>query len=1431
MRRDCRFHGERVVQMKEGIFHVVLASACALAPLAGEAGRGVAERRDLTATHRGKLETALLDENIDVDNCIEWVDGQSKPCPEARKLLVPKGRSSETIYGLGFGRSPKAGRRHLRLAFKGEIPVGAIYLNSGHVSVSVLRANAEYPGDISKDDDWQPLVCLQGESRPSRTASGRGYSFWYGPGEMKTRALRITATANETDPVDEGGNRQGGLGAVYILPEPLFNLGPYAVADATDNGRDAKNLVDGDVESWNRWGTESGSGASAILSWIEPVSVRYVGLGQPYATKIEILACTAGKNVHPRDAKESEWKVVATVDGLRTGYPFAMRTAWVDLGRSVTTRGLRVRPVGAPAVGGEWEHAEHGHVEHYIERGRLSGLGELIVLGDRKTLKATRESSVLDDSKIGIPIDFEMPFDGVATLVVEDEKGNRVRNLVSARSFKAGRNRVYWDCSDDLTRDVDAAEHGLYHVPERPVAPGTYVVKGLAHKPLSGRYEMSAYNPGRPPWCTPDHTGAWLANHEPPRAACVLPAGRVGKDELVALGANITEGPDGLITVGLDGVKTGGRRWIGGTWTAAAFLACDLGERRIAAHDYYVGGLGKNGDTYELRITAIKGRGEERLAAVPLGRDQGRAHGGMAARDGLVVASLNVRNELWWRNLHDGSEGRVPLRSPRGLAFAADGTLYALSGSSLVKVDLAGGKAAEVVSGLVEPASLTAGAGSLFVSEQGDSNQIKMFAMDGRLVKTLGTAGPCRSGRYDPSHMNNPAEMALDSQGRLWVAEHDYLPKRISVWDVRGGRLARAFYGPPKYGAGGRADPRDPTRFYYTEGGGTLEFRLDYATGSTEVTRVMFRPDSDKAALDACGYPLSGEFASMPGEVIYGPKGERLYSNAYNTDPVSGTGSAILCREENDRFVPAAYAVFDRSHERFRLWSDRNSDGRRSDDEVYEAHASSTGYIFQNDLSLTVCFYDERPDDKSAPPRALCIRPSGYGPKGNPFYDFGKAETIFTGATWGPSTGGNQVLVDRFGRALTTNGVKPGPTYSVAGGPMGRATWSIPNMWPGLHAGHSAPRDAVKGRLVAVTRMLGDFVYPKGTDESVVALNGNHGEIYFITGDGYFVDNFFEDIQVGRRWNFPTCEKGMELAGVAPGDEHFWPTLTQYSDGSIHIVANDDSCTLVRLRGLETLRRFPAGRAVVTPEVLASVARDRERLEAARRARLGTGRLTVRMPGKAPAVDGDIGEWPEEDFVVIDSRGVAAYFDSNSKPYDIRGALAATKTHLYAAWKAQGVRNLADNAGGNDTLLFKTGGGLDVMLDVRGGIRLLAAQVGGRTKAMLYEKSVPGAKASDRVAFTSPVGNVVFDRVRDVSEKVRLAKGRDGNYELEVPLDLIGLRPAPGQTLKGDIGVLRGSGGETIARLYWSNKATGIVADVPSEAELKPRNWGLLEVK
>ena len=71
--------------------------------------------------------------------------------------------------------------------------------------------------------------------------------------------------------------------------------------------------------------------------------------------------------------------------------------------------------------------------------------------------------------------------------------------------------------------------------------------------------------------------------------------------------------------------------------------------------------------------------------------------------------------------------------------------------------------------------------------------------------------------------------------------------------------------------------------------------------------------------------------------------------------------------------------------------------------------------------------------------------------------------------------------------------------------------------------------------------------------------------------------------------------------------------------------------------------------------------------------------------------------------------------------------------------------------------------------------------------------------------------------------------GRDGHFEFSIPLAALGLKAEPGLKLRGDLGVLRGSAGETVQRVYWSNKATGITADVPSEAQLTPQLWGTLE--
>ncbi len=78
-------------------------------------------------------------------------------------------------------------------------------------------------------------------------------------------------------------------------------------------------------------------------------------------------------------------------------------------------------------------------------------------------------------------------------------------------------------------------------------------------------------------------------------------------------------------------------------------------------------------------------------------------------------------------------------------------------------------------------------------------------------------------------------------------------------------------------------------------------------------------------------------------------------------------------------------------------------------------------------------------------------------------------------------------------------------------------------------------------------------------------------------------------------------------------------------------------------------------------------------------------------------------------------------------------------------------------------------------------------------------------------------------------EKDGNGKLKSANYEISVPLSVLGLTPAPGLALRGDIGILRGNGFQTTQRVYWSNKATGITADVPSEAELTPQLWGRWE--
>ncbi|NLB68127.1 MAG: hypothetical protein GX804_00335, partial [Lentisphaerae bacterium] len=77
--------------------------------------------------------------------------------------------------------------------------------------------------------------------------------------------------------------------------------------------------------------------------------------------------------------------------------------------------------------------------------------------------------------------------------MIEDSEGMRIRNLVSETYFPAGRNIAWWDGTDDLGRDIDAAKHGLYSIPARFVEPGEYTARGIWRKDVKAFYEFSVY--------------------------------------------------------------------------------------------------------------------------------------------------------------------------------------------------------------------------------------------------------------------------------------------------------------------------------------------------------------------------------------------------------------------------------------------------------------------------------------------------------------------------------------------------------------------------------------------------------------------------------------------------------------------------------------------------------------------------------------------------------------------------------------------------------------------------------------------------------------------------------------------------------------------------------------------------------------------------
>jgi hypothetical protein len=886
-----------------------------------------------------------------------------------------------------------------------------------------------------------------------------------------------------------------------------------------------------------------------------------------------------------------------------------------------------------------------------------------------------------------IPVRFRLAAPAYVTLVIErplpaafkgtGERSRRVKNLVSSTWFPAGEHTVWWDGLDETNaRLISIPGQGLYYrIHGSLVSPGEYRVRGLARQAVAPKYQFSVYSGGQsPPWKTKSGRGGWLADHTPPAAALFLPgsSGETAAAPRVLLSSPVAEAGDGLVLCDLEGRRVSGARTIGAGdgWVGAELLARDVGIHPLRGYPH-----APNQDAYlavdwldRAEVWALgpmtdkAGQGPSwsgtRVFTYPFPRREDWAVGGLAVRDGRIVLSLPRLNQLLLIDAARGTLlGKTEVNQPRGLAFNANGQLLVLSARALTAWEVVSEGAGLKLQRLDWTAPTTFedpqgialdDRGRIYVSDWGNSHQVKVLGPDGMLVRRIGHPGAPRVGPYDPSHMNHPRGLTVASDGRLWVAEDWRVPKRVSVWTLDG-ELVRAMYGPTWYGGGGSLDPRDRTRFFVHGDGGGMEFKLDWDRGKAELKQVYYLP---AAPVDLLEYKLSGKIPpakSFPQTPVW--VGDRLYfSNCFAGDPTSGEAVVSLWRYRDGIAVPvaslgdpadAAWEILRTEPFRSRwpagikppepgasvktanatfVWCDLNDDGQVQPGEVQIVAGSPWSVTLDGDLGLSTS-------------TAVRYAPVSFTAKGAPRYDLARGRKLAAGGQPGAGSGG-QVIAARDGWTVFTYPPSPLPGCYLAGCKDGRLDWTYPEEFLGLGSSHFSKPPRHPGEVIGTTRLLGRcFLAPRTGDRvpaqrvtepiELWAINGNYGSVYLFTTDGLLVATLFADARVAPPW--PEEERrGADLGQLSLGEECFFPSIQQMADGRVYLIGGKSFSGIFEITGLDTIRRLPEQRLTVTA---AQVAVARRYLAGRAKERAGEADETppdLKKQGmeKAPVKDG-----------------------------------------------------------------------------------------------------------------------------------------------------------------------------------------------------------------
>jgi hypothetical protein len=1019
-------------------------------------------------------------------------------------------------------------------------------------------------------------------------------------------------------------------------------------------------------------------------------------------------------------------------------------------------------------------------------------------------------------------LSFTAPADGYVSLMIRNDKGEGVRQLLTSDYFAAGKHEVKWD---GLTT-------GVLREPGQPVEPGKYTWEAMWRPAFNLRLRGWASNSGSAPWdATP--TANWGGDHG-------VPSDCLAVGDRVFLGWSGAEAGKALVCVDLNG-KVIWRQSKGGMG-AASHLASDGETVFVRMKGEIYRALVKNGaytpftatNSTSLSIADLFGADDAPQHPHAVAKDQKAKDdtidfAGLACGNGKLYLSSRARNTVLEVDAAAGTVvRRIDVPAPGRAAFHA-GKLLVLSGADkLLAEDVAGEKPSltTVVSGLTAAVGVAVDAksGRIFISTGGDDNQVKVFTLEGKLVAAIGRpGGRPKLGPWMQDGMRNAAGLCVDPEGKLWVAEASGIPKRISIWNAATGAFVRELFGPTNYGAGGGCIlPTDPDIMF----GQGCEWKLDPATGQATCLATVSEQ--------------GGGFSRF----LHGPKDRPLLMTTSQSDirfferlaPGQWKLRATVSTTGPDKKAnPKKPKPGDNDPRTTRFWSDANDDGIEQESEVavipghfYQARGFHLSGYAHVDCSIKGRYDNPPAEDPQAQaggrgkkgeraPRyeasAVHIPAAGYTACGAPRWDLKNMREI-------PEVG----FPNLADSAILSTSEKWVTCYDRKDG---KKLWAYPNTFSSVHGSHYAgswENGVLRGAFG-----------PIGTADNTVAgalwaLNGNCGEWYLFSERFGFVAHVFQGDKMKYNWPQQALPGAiLDNVPAGAGDEDFGGTMVQTPDGRILLQAGKTAMWNVELTGADKIVRAGSGQVEISADEIPKATALMEELK--QKAASGK-RAVVKHLDTKPTFTGNIGNDIGGTIIEIGKTTVTSG----------RAFLGYDATHLYLGFEVQDVTPWVNGADAPE-YLYARGDTVDLQLGtdesanpkrtdpVKGDLRLAIGNFKGKPTAVLYRfVGGPGKK----MTFSSGVvANYVVDGVQVLDKaEIKQSKANKGCVvEAAIPLADLGLTPSSGLKLKGDLGMTfsDGTGTDTAVRTYWSNQQTGLVSDEVFELKVNPANWGDLQ--